>query len=109
MIDISTAIKEELKKLDNLLMSIKSNMKIFPEGKIKVKNVNNKFYYYHVLDDSTVKFIPKNDIELTKVLCKKSYYEKLRIVITKQINYLKYFPMKYNYKSIENVYLNLSP
>ncbi|MFL8951934.1 hypothetical protein ACWOAQ_02920 [Helcococcus kunzii] len=109
MIDISTAIKEEFKKLDTLLLSINVNMKIFPEGKLKIKKVNNKFYYYHVLDDSTVKFIPKKDIELAKVLCKKSYYEKLKKIITKQMNYLKYFPMRYNYKNIENVYNNLAP
>ncbi len=104
-----TQLRERKKYLERLLKDIENQLKVMPQGNLRIRNDNGIARYYHMTTprDTRGKYIRKQDQELAHALAQKEYMLKLRQEVKEEIEDIgKYLPRHEN--SLENVYNKLN-
>ena len=100
---------EELKALTNTL---KSEIEMFPSGRLRIAQRNNHPEFYLVPEHSNEqgRYIHKENHNLAVQLAQKDYNCKILKLINKEISYLQnYMKQTDNGKAIQNLFEKLSP
>lgn len=123
MSNIISDAKEEIIKLENLMLKINDFLSHAPEGCLKWQNRRGKTYYYQqyigkekqadeiIISDENDssrkwnrKYITKENISFAKALAKKHYYTVLKNIIQKRLKALRKFIQSYPHEEIEAIY-----
>ena len=79
-----------------------------PQGRISIKHINNRTYYYLISSDSTEKVLSKNDSKLIEDLIQKEYLKKSLKALKRELNILDRANKRYPQLVAEDIYDKLS-
>lgn len=106
-------LREELdefnRTLNRLIEETERDLKNAPEGQLRIDGSNRQFYHRLSPKDTIGEYIPKDKMELVKLLAQKNYDEKLHNVATKLSGKLKYIIDSNLYDELTQVYCKMNP
>lgn len=79
-----------------------------PQGRISIKHINNRTYYYLISSDSTEKVLSKNDSKLIEDLIQKEYLKKSLKALKRELNILDRANKRYPQLVAEDIFDKLS-
>lgn len=96
---------DQIKKYISVL---ESKIEGAPQGRISIKHINNRTYYYLISSDSTEKVLSKNDSKLIEDLIQKEYLKKSLKALNRELNILDRANKRYPQLVAEDIYDKLS-
>ncbi len=108
MSQLQIDIQKRYELLTKLIRQIEKKLKNYPEGRISVKHIHNKDYYYLVDKKSDERYLHKEDSKLTSDLLQKNYLKKVLIASKKEALALRRYLDKQPSLIAEDVYSTLS-
>lgn len=103
-------LDNHLQILKEVLATVSSQTKQYPEGNLRIANQGSYSQFYHITkvgDKGT--FIDKSQTDLIQKLAQKGYEHKLEKVINKHICQIKDFLNRYNPSELIDAYSSLHP
>lgn len=78
-----------------------------PKGALKCQRRNDKVYYYSQENSVTRKYIKRSQTDLAQKLAQKDYMQKVKKVLSKQIQLMQKFIREFDEESLERIYAEL--
>lgn len=94
--------------IDKLMKLTKERLEKLPEGKLKIKNHNNRIYYYRDEGSNRDKIISRNNVVVAKQLAQRNYLENVLKASISEGSFLKEVIDKYPKIIPEDIYDQLS-
>lgn len=97
--------------LAKILKQIEDREASYPEGRLRIRNKNDKGVYYRILDknDSCGLYIPRKDDELARKLAQKEYEKKYKKHALEELESINRFLAKIDKCSCTDFYSKLNP
>ena len=105
--DLLSIANNRFELISSLSNTIENKLKLFPEGRIEIKHIGNKTYYYHLTRNKKAKILREDD-QLTQSLIQKSYLIQVKKAVKNEISVLTGFKDQYPAIIAEDIYSGLS-
>ncbi len=109
---MSKIIRDEMTSrcelITKMIPKLEDKIGELPAGKLKLRHIGNKVYYYQVSDDSVETLLNNNNLKLAEDLAQKNYLEKVVKESKQEVAVLKRALNQYPEAVAEDVYHQLS-
>ena len=106
-----TKITEEIKKLlaeeKRMHREAVTYIDKAPKGVLKYQRINDKVYYYSQENNTKRIYIKRNQMDLVQKLAQKDYMQRVKKILSKQIQLIQKFIGEYDEESLEKIYNEL--
>ena len=106
-----TKITEEIKKLlaeeKRMHREAVTYIDKAPKGVLKYQRINDKVYYYSQENNTKRIYIKRNQMDLVQKLAQKDYMQRVKKILSKQIQLIQKFIREFEEESLEKIYNEL--
>ena len=105
---IKTQLEDRQKLITEMLAKAEDKLKGFPEGRISIRHVGNKPYYFHIVRGRKDLSLGKDNAELIQELMQKNYLQMVLKSIRQELKVLNSMREQYPETLAEDVYEQLN-